>query len=419
MGSFLWRRGLVSVTCALTFGALALSACSSGTTGGTPADSGPPLTGSTIKIGFMVGLTGRNTQGIPASKIAPGWAKWVNANGGIGGHQVEVVIRDSKTDPGTAQSVVKDLVENQKVVALVVSDTTAEASIEPYMTAQKVPVIGGYAVSTATWSKVPNWFTMSTTIPTFISMGAVAAKQAGGSSFGAASCQGSATCSAVGPLYKSAAEAQGMKYAGLVGIADDSASYIAQCLTLMQGGADSIVLSIPPDTGGRVATDCTQQGYKGLYVMSAGTFQQALFTGNSFKGTTFVGGLNGFPWWSSAAPVKTFRDVVAKYAPGVDYRSSSTTVIWAALELFRKAVGSPTGDVTAADVINDYTSLKGETLDGLLPKPVTYTAGQPAPAGTCFWLFKYQGGDTDPVSIHQGASGNGANGDLASTCMGS
>jgi branched-chain amino acid transport system substrate-binding protein len=365
----------------------------------------------------MVGLTGRNTQGIPSATLAPAWAKWVNANGGIGGHPVQVVVEDSKNDPGTAQSVVKDLVENQHVVALLVDDTTSEASIQPYLAQHGVPVVGGYAVSTATWSKVPNWFTMSTTIPTFIAMGAVAAKQTGATSFGAASCQGSAVCSAVGPLYKTFSEGQGMKYAGLVGIPDNAPSYTAQCLTLMQNGANSIVLSIPPDTSGRVATDCTQQGYKGTYVMSAGTFQQSLFATGSFDKTTFVGGLNAFPWWSTAAPVKQFRDVIAQYAPKIDYKDSATTVIWAALELFRKAVGSPSGDLTAADVISDYNSLKGETLDGLLPMPVTYTAGKSAPQGTCFWLFKYVGGGADPVTVHEGASGNNASGDLASTCL--
>jgi hypothetical protein len=41
----------------------------------------------------------------------------VDANGAIGGHPVKVIVEDSKNDPGTAQSVIQDLFQNQHVVA--------------------------------------------------------------------------------------------------------------------------------------------------------------------------------------------------------------------------------------------------------------------------------------------------------------
>jgi branched-chain amino acid transport system substrate-binding protein len=413
---------------ALAAAVVALAGCSSsisGSTGGSSSAPAPPtssvstsaapaLTGTEIRIGFIDALTGRNTQGVQSASLAAAWVKWVNANGGIGGHPVQVIVEDSKNDPGTAQSVVQDLVQNKHVVALMIDDTTAEASIAPYVAAHHIAMIGGFGVSPTTWSVLPNWFTMGTTVPTFITMGAVAAAATGATSFGAATCTDTATCAAVGPLYKGATAAEGLKFAGVVGMPDDAASYTAQCLTLIQAGANSIVLSIPPDTASFVVNDCTQQGYKGTYVLSGTTFNQSKFA--SDKGTTFVGGLNAFPWWSNAAPVKQFRAVMAQYAPGLDYSDSATTAAWATLELFRAALGNPTETVTTASVIKAYDSLHGETLDGLLPQPLTFTAGKPAPPVNCFWLYKYNGGDTDPVTVHTGASGNGAQGDLASTC---
>jgi branched-chain amino acid transport system substrate-binding protein len=418
-----------TVVGALAAAIMVLAACStnsiSGATGGSSSAPAPPtssastsaapaLTGTEIRIGFIDALTGRNTQGVQSATLAAAWVKWVNASGGIGGHPVQVIVEDSKNDPGTAQTVVQDLVQNQHVVALMIDDTTAEASIAPYVAAHHIAMIGGFGVSPATWSALPNWFTMATTVPTFIYMGAAAAAATGATSFGAATCTDTATCAAVGPLYKTSSAAEGLKFAGVVGMPDDAPSYTAQCLTLIQGGANSIVLSIPPDTASFVVNDCTQQGYKGSYVLSGSTFQQSEFA--SDKGTTFVGGLNAFPWWSSAPPVKQFRTVMAQYAPSVDYRDAATTVIWTTLELFRKAIGDPTGQVTTASVIKDYDSLHGETLDGLLPQPLTFTAGKPAAPVNCFWMYKYTGGDTNPVSVHTGASGNGAQGDLASTC---
>lgn len=413
-----------TATGALAAAVIVLSACSSSISGSTAGSSSAPappapsaqttLTGTEIRIGFIDALTGRNTQGAASATLSAAWAKWVNANGGIGGHPVTVIVEDSKNDPGTAQSVVQDLVQNQHVVAIMIDDTTAEASIAPYVAAHHIPMIGGFGVSPATWSTLPNWFTMSTTVPTFIYMGAAAAAATGSTSFGAATCTDTATCAAVGPLYKTSSKAEGLKFAGVVGMPDAAASYTAQCLTLIQAGANSIVLSIPPDTASFVVNDCTQQGYKGSYVLSGSTFNQSEFT--SDKGTTFVGGLNAFPWWSSAPPVRQFRDVMAQYAPSLDYRDAATTVTWTTLELFRKALGNPTGDVTPASVIKAYDALHGETLDGLLPQPLTFTAGKPAPPVNCFWLYKYTGGDADPVSVHTGASGNGAQGDLTSTC---
>jgi branched-chain amino acid transport system substrate-binding protein len=397
-----------------TGGSTPTSASASSASSASAAAAAPKLTGATIRIGFIDALTGRNTQGVQSASLAAAWVKWVNANGGIGGHPVQVIVEDSKNDPGTAQTVVQDLVQNQHVVALMIDDTTAEASIAPYVASHHIAMIGGFGASPATWSALPNWFTMGTTVPTFIYMGAAAAEATGATSFGAATCTDTATCAAVGPLYKVSSAAEGLKFAGVVGMPDNAPSYTAQCLTLIQGGANSIVLSIPPDTASFVVNDCTQQGFKGSYVLSGSTFQQSQFSGD--KGTTFVGGLNGFPWWSSAAPVKQFRAVLAQYAPSVDYRDAATTVIWTTLELFRKAIGDPIGQVTTASVIKDYDSLHGETLAGLLPQPLTFTAGKPAPQVNCFWMYKYTGGDTNPVSVHTGASGNGAQGDLASTC---
>jgi branched-chain amino acid transport system substrate-binding protein len=338
----------------------------------------------------------------------------VNANGGIGRHPVKVIIGDSKNDPGTAQSVVQDLVENQHVVAIMVQETTAEASLAPYVTAHHIPMIGGFGASPAVWGKLPNWYQMSTSIPTFISMSVVAAKAVGSTSFGAAICTDTATCQSTEPFYKSTAAAEGIKFAGAAGMPSNAPSYTAQCLTLIQAGSNSILLSLPPTVAVRVVNDCSQQGFSGSFILSGTTFDQEQF--ESYKGTSFIGGLMAFPWWSNAAPAKQFRDVMGQYAPKLNYRDAATTVTWAALELFRKAMGTPAGDVTSASVIKAYDSLHGETLGGLLPQPMTFTAGQPSPPVNCFWLYKYKAGDKDPVTVRKGPSGNGVQGDLASSC---
>ena len=120
-------------------------------------------------------------------------------------------------------------------------------------------------------------------------------------------------------------------------------------------------------------------------------------------------------------PAQQFRDVNEQYGDGDDVRNSSATTTWSALELFRKAMGAngPAADaeVTTADVISVYQGISGETLDGLLPTPITYI-GRRLPAGRVVLLaVRHEGCASSPRSP-LGDSGNGVEGDLQSTCFG-
>jgi branched-chain amino acid transport system substrate-binding protein len=73
----------------------------------------------TIRIGFVGGLTGRNgdlgTAGRDGALLA---VEAINADGGINGKKIELVIRDDKSDPEEAKKVVSELVA-AKVAAIV------------------------------------------------------------------------------------------------------------------------------------------------------------------------------------------------------------------------------------------------------------------------------------------------------------
>jgi branched-chain amino acid transport system substrate-binding protein len=83
------------------------------TTAAASAAAGP------IRIGALTSLSGPFTPwGV---KIRAGMdyaAKELNASGGVGGRQVEIVVRDDKNNPSEAVTDLKDLVETQHVVAL-------------------------------------------------------------------------------------------------------------------------------------------------------------------------------------------------------------------------------------------------------------------------------------------------------------
>src|SRR3982751_168818 len=145
-------RGSVLRVVALCVGAaLAVSACSSsskksGTSGGNgqtgaPGDSSgaPAPSGSTIKIGAVGSMTGSQASSSNQfATVAPAWAAWVNANGGLNGHKVQVVTADDAGDPAKSQAAVKGLIDNEKVSAILVGSDSLMPTYDAYAASKDV-----------------------------------------------------------------------------------------------------------------------------------------------------------------------------------------------------------------------------------------------------------------------------------------
>lgn len=412
----------------LAFGAatsltLALAACgSSGGSAPKAAESGGSAPASTpsgtpIKIGLAIALTGfGSAANKPVPDVVTAWTKWVDAHGGIGGHPVQVVVKDTTGTPAAAQSVTKELVEQEHVVAMLMQDGATESTVGSYLTQMNIPVIGSLGFDYTLWDQKPNYFNTNIAgdgSPRAIVM---AAEAAGGTTIGTAICAEVAGCVHSADVIQAFATPRNMKYGGTAKVAVGAPSYTAQCLNFINSHTDAIALEVTTDVAQKLIQDCDQQGYKGVYLTSPGTGVIALVS--AVKGSKIGGTLSAFPWWIDAAPVKDFRSALAQYAPKVDIASNYVTAMWTSLELFRKAVSASPDDLTPAKVTDAYYSLKNETLGGLLPQPLTFTTGQPHAPISCFWSYTYTVGDAGNPKVHQsGTSGNGASGDLSSTCL--
>ncbi len=81
----------------------------------------------TIKVGAILAVTGKASfLGAPESKTLQMLADEINAKGGIDGHKVELVIKDSAGDPEKAISFAKQLIEEDKVFAIIGPSTSGE-----------------------------------------------------------------------------------------------------------------------------------------------------------------------------------------------------------------------------------------------------------------------------------------------------
>ncbi len=95
----------------------------------------PAAAAETIKIGAILAVTGPAAfLGAPEAKTLEMLAAQVNAAGGVNGAKVELVIKDSAGDAEKALSMAKQLVEEEKVFAILGPSTSGESmKIKQYM----------------------------------------------------------------------------------------------------------------------------------------------------------------------------------------------------------------------------------------------------------------------------------------------
>lgn len=399
------RRRLLVATGVLAVLALTAAACGDDDEASTDAPSGDESptttageqpTGTPLKLGLLVDASGPQAPGqAEAVDVAEAWAADTNATGGVAGHPVEIVVKDTKGDAPTGSAAAEDLIGDESVIATLVVDSAGEAAFGPALSEGGLPVVGGAGYNPTFWGALPNVWGVATTFPSVVDEQVIAAEAAGATTTAVAACAEVATCSSAAPIFEAANEALGLEYSGLVTVAVDAPDFTAECLQFVNDGVDFIQLSASSSVAQRLAADCATQGYTGVFGASAGTVNPGLYAGQDIP---LTGGLNGFPWFVDAEPVQHFRDVMeANEVDEETYGAPTATATWASLELFRTVVednATTLGDnPDRAALIAAYGTVADETVDGLLPNPVTFTADEPGPTMPCFWLYTYEGGE--------------------------
>jgi branched-chain amino acid transport system substrate-binding protein len=104
-------------------------------------NNGKPATGEPIPIGSINGVTGPDDFSSSA-KAADAYFKCVNANGGINGRPVKYITADDQWRPDVASQVATKLVKDDKVVAMIGSNSIIECSVNaPLYERENVMVI--------------------------------------------------------------------------------------------------------------------------------------------------------------------------------------------------------------------------------------------------------------------------------------
>jgi branched-chain amino acid transport system substrate-binding protein len=395
-------RSAASIAFLVLLLAAVLSAC------GSSEDDGPAATaagsgakapdGAPLRVALIANQTGKLPSGEENSvPVAQAWAKAVNAKGGVAGRPVEVVVADTKGDPATATAAVRKVTADDGIVAAVLFDAGTESVVAKSITAAGLPVVGGMGYAPDAWGAMPNWLPLTTSIPSIFNMGMTLGDHLGGTRTAMTICAEIAGCGAAAPVVEKASTTLGMAYAGTFKVSAAAPDYTAECLKIVKERVDYVMLGAATANAAlRVAGDCKTQGYKGQWGLFGGAIVPKAMRAND-PGTKLGLVMNSFPWFADAAPATAYRDMMK--GQGVDesaWGDPHATAAYATLQLLRKTLDGQAAQLperlTRKDVIKAYGSVKDETLDGLLPQPVTFTPDKPNGLIDCYWFGSYEGG---------------------------
>lgn len=101
------------------------------------------VTTTEVKIGSFQALSGPVAAiGVPVKKGLDAYFNWVNANGGVFGRKINLIVADDAFNPSNTVVEVKRLVESDKVFALVCGlGAPGNLAIMDYIEAQKIPYV--------------------------------------------------------------------------------------------------------------------------------------------------------------------------------------------------------------------------------------------------------------------------------------
>jgi branched-chain amino acid transport system substrate-binding protein len=350
--------------------------------------SGEPIVLGNVGTYSATGASGAVGAG---KDMIAAWAKWVNAHGGVNGHPIKLIQKDNKNDQALAVSQVKELVEQDHVVAFVSNqDGSLNAGYADYLKEKNIPVLGGSVFTLDPWVSNPMFYPQGiTAIPNITALVAIA-KKAGYKNLGSLACAEAAQCAAANTLVKNLSAKGGVEYVygGLV--SSTAPDYTANCLAAKDAHADILMLLVATaDTGSKIADDCARQNYKPAWILPGEAIGAGYLKSNSFNNTFNAAGV--LPWFSKDPALKDFKAAMKKYTD-VDLDSSDEPLTaddaWVSGLMFQKAVelSGVTGVPTSADILTGLSKFENETLGGLAGG-LTYTNPENKNQG-CYFTIK-------------------------------
>ncbi|GAA2588336.1 ABC transporter substrate-binding protein [Dactylosporangium fulvum] len=351
------------------------------------------LTGEPIKVGVIHTLTGPlSADSASGAEVSKAWASWVNKHGGLKGRPIELVIKDDQGNTALSAKYINELVNVDKVVAVVGSNAqgSGESTWAPALEKAGVPFVGGNGSNMNSMLSPVYFPTSANLIALFYGTAEAASKN--GDKMAQLYCAGSATCKTTVDLLNTLGGPLGVKVAYSSAVDGSLPDFTALCQSVKGSGAKSFSVSLTSDVAKRFAEQCETQGLD--IPMISQTASGRLAGQSGFNNVQFVDAR--FPFFDESTPAtKEFHDAIREFAPKLGSKEKPLNFIdpgvWVSGKLFEAAVNAaPDGPITSDSVKKGLYALKDETLGGLTG-PLNFKPGEPF-LNNCYYTYSLKDG---------------------------
>ncbi len=386
------RQHAYRVSCALLLMLLVIALGSSSATG----QSRTPVRGVTdteIKVGTTVPLTGAAANYGPVYLgSARAYLDYVNDRGGVNGRKIHLLYKDSGYDPAKGLAVTRQMVEEDKIFAMVaVPATIVNDAIYRYLNANKVPntgiISGGVQFNQPKEYPYIFQYQLSYGIEPEFTWRVVSEKFPG---------------KKIGVLYENDDFGKGLlkvfvEKAGKLIVAQQPYETVdtdisSQMQALKSAGAEVVVEFVLVKYVVLAARFVHDSGWKVPQIISANAMDPALWTGLTAEEKNGLMGVVSFPLLTDTSnpQMEFFKQTMKKYSPDVPLGSSAMQGFGAAqffVEMLRKAGRdvAPERLVKAAESIQDFKDI-------LLVGPASVSSANHSPI-TCVRLTEMKGAE--------------------------
>lgn len=337
------------------------------------------------QVGEFSGIAGQ-AQG-PGRTGLQAWAKFVNSRGGVAGHPIQLIVRDSGGDASRTASMAKELVESNGAVAIVGAFVALSfGGLKSYAQPAGIPVIGGDGTD-AGWFENSNFFSAGTTQSSLNLGYANELVKLGAPKIALFYCVELVACSQNNTELQKGAASQGAELVYSTQVSVTTLNFQPQCTNAMNAGTQGIYMIGDAGMVTRMARDCRQVGFKGPIVVPTIGISNRMETDPNLQGLSSLA--FNFPWMdTSTQGGKDFQAAMKTYAPGAELNGSAAQA-WAAGSLFAEAVAKiPAGsEVTPDSLKKGLYAISGTTLGGMAPKLI-FKPNQPAEKTRCYFLAR-------------------------------
>jgi ABC-type branched-subunit amino acid transport system substrate-binding protein len=347
-----------------------------------------PATKSVIRLG-VVGTFSGPVGGLVKDTVTGirVWGQYINANGGVNGHPVEILVGDDGGDPARYISLQQQFAEQKGAIAFLYGTLGFSPNgNNKYLDSKHIFTFGTEGgldtvyndpyVLTAT----PAGHTNADSI--LLALGDVA-RPLHKVKFAEFACSDFGLCDNFDNRWSNPSA---LKQVGFQLVARGRPSltqpdYTSQCLAAKQGGAEVVMLALDTASLRRFAGSCARQNYHPIF----GTAD--LLASNSLPVDPNVDGLivatKMAPWTDpSVAGIAEVTKAFATYAPG-PLPTGGNTNGWILGQFFAAAGKNLPDRPTAADVADGLYQIKNDNLQGMT-FPITMTRGQTMPKQLCY-----------------------------------